>query len=120
MNKYFAVAALIFSVSPAYAGEVTEFQAATINLEPFQGVMYYTRGNDGYHVVATIAEGESGLPVRFEATLAEAQKMTISVPGKLGEKSRSFEISRVGGKLTVLEPQLVVHDTVAGAQALAR
>jgi hypothetical protein len=46
--------------------------------------------------------------------------MTISVPGKLGEKSRSFEISRVGGKLSVLEPQLVIDDTVAGAQALAR
>jgi hypothetical protein len=35
MNKYFALAALIFSVSPAYAGEVAEFQAASINLEPF-------------------------------------------------------------------------------------
>jgi hypothetical protein len=47
MNKYFALATLIFSVSPAYAGEVAEFQATSINLEPFQGVIYYTTGNDG-------------------------------------------------------------------------
>lgn len=73
MNKYFALAALIFTVSPAYAGDVGEFQAATINLEPFQGIIYYTNESDGYHVVATVAEGETGLPVRFEATLAEAQ-----------------------------------------------
>jgi hypothetical protein len=120
MNKYFALAALIFTVSPAYAGDVGEFQAATINLEPFQGIIYYTNESDGYHVVATVAEGETGLPVRFEATLAEAQKLTISVPGRMGEKSRSFEISRVGEKLTVLEPQLMIEDAVAGAQALAR
>src|SRR5262245_2756727 len=120
MNKYFALAALIFSLSPAYAGEVAEFQAASINLEPFQGIIYYANGSDGYHIVATIAEGETGLPVRFEATLAEAQKVTISVPGKLGEKGQLFEISRMGGKLTILEPQLAIDDTVAGAQALAR
>jgi hypothetical protein len=52
--------------------------------------------------------------------LAAAQKVTISVPGKVGEKSRSFEISRVGDKLTIIEPQLVIEDAVAGAQALAR
>ena len=120
MNKYFALAALIFSLSPAYAGEVAEFQAASINLEPFQGIIYYTNGSDGYHIVATIAEGETGLPVRFEATLAEAQKVTISVPGKVGEKGRSFEISRAGGKLTVLQPQLVSHDAAFAAQADAR
>ena len=75
---------------------------------------------DQYDVVATVAEGETALPVRFEATLAEAQKLTISVPGRMGEKSRSFEISRVGGKLTFLEPLLMIEDAVAGAQALAR
>src|SRR5262245_62303588 len=108
MNKLYALAALMISVSPAYAGEVTEFQAASINLQPFQGVMYYTTEKDGYHVVATIAEGEMGLPVRFEATLTETQKMTISVAGKVGEKSRSFEISRVGGKVTILEPEFAI------------
>src|SRR4029453_12141594 len=120
MNRHLAIAALILSVSPAYAGEVGEFQATSINLEPFQGIMYYTNASDGYHLVATIAEGETGLPVRFEATLAEAQKVTISVAGKVGEKSRSFEISRVGDKLTIVEPQLVIDDAVAGAQPLAR
>ena len=104
MNKYFAVAALIFSVSPAYAGEVTEFQAASINLEPFQGIVYYTNETDGYRVVTTISNGDAGMPVRFEATLLDGQKVTISVPGKLGEPTRALEIRRLQSKLVLAPP----------------
>ncbi|MER8441075.1 hypothetical protein NKH36_08735 [Mesorhizobium sp. M1312] len=65
--------------------------------------MHYTDENDGYRVIATIADGEAGLPVRFSATLAEGQSTTISVPGKLGEPEQSLELSRSGDKLTVTE-----------------
>src|SRR5262249_5155878 len=83
MNTYRSLAQLLLTLSPAHAGEMTELQAASINLAGFEGVVYYTNAADGYHLVATIAEGEAGMPVRFEATLADAQKVTISVPGKL-------------------------------------
>jgi hypothetical protein len=106
MTKYLALGALFLTLSPAYAGEVAEFQAKGINLQAFEGVVYYTNAADGYHVVATIAEGERGMPVRFEVTLADAQKMTISVPGKPGEKSHIIEVSRTGGKLMLVEPDL--------------
>ncbi|SJM31643.1 conserved hypothetical protein [Mesorhizobium delmotii] len=54
-------------------------------------------------MIATIADGEAGLPVRFSATLAEGQSARISVPRKLGEPEQSLEISRSGDKLTVTE-----------------
>src|SRR5215468_2715889 len=106
MNKYLALAALLLNFSPVHASEMAEFQAEGIRLEGFIGVVYYTNAADGYHVVATIADGERGTPVRFEATLADAQKMTISIPGKPGEKSRIIQISRTGGKLMLFEPEL--------------
>ena len=45
------------------------------------------------------------LPVRFEVTLTETQKLSISVPGKLGEQSQVLEMSHVGTKLVIAPPQ---------------
>ena len=59
--------------------------------------------DDVYRVVATIADGEAGSPLRFSATLADNQSATISVPGKLGEPGYSLEISRSGDKLILTE-----------------
>jgi hypothetical protein len=106
MKRYLALAALLFNLPAVHAGEMAEFQAEGINLQGFIGVVYYTNAADGYHVVATIADGERGMPVRFESTLADAQKMIISIPGKVGEKDRIIEISRTGDKLTLSEPEL--------------
>ena len=88
------------------------FRAESIDLGGFRGVVYYTTEDGGYHVVATIAEGESGLPVRFEATLTKTQKMTISVPGKLGEMSHMLEMSGADGKLVVANPQPPVTEII--------
>jgi hypothetical protein len=106
--------------APAYGGEVGDLQAESIDLGGFRGVVYYTSENGGYHVVATIAEGETGLPVRFEATLTETQKITISVPGKLGEMSRVLEMSGAHGKLVVANPQPPINAiAIASPQASA-
>jgi len=110
MNRYIPIAVLCLMFAPAYGGEVGDLQAESIDLGGFRGVVYYTSENGGYHVVATIAEGETGLPVRFEATLTETQKMTISVPGKLGEMSHVLEMSGTGGKLVVANPQAPVNE----------
>jgi hypothetical protein len=105
MNRYIPIAALCLMFTPAYAAEVGEVQAESIDLGGFRGVVFYTAENEGYRVVVTIAQGETGLPVRFEAMLTETQKMTITVPGKLGEKSHVLEMSRAGDKLLVAHPQ---------------
>jgi hypothetical protein len=106
MYKYALLWALCLGAPPVLAGELVDLQAESVEIGGFRGVVYYTTDHDGYRVVATIAEGKTGLPVRFEAVLAEAQKVTISVPGKLGEMSHVLELSRAGGKLVVSEPQL--------------
>jgi hypothetical protein len=101
MRKYISLVALCLTLTPVHAGEITDLQAESIDIGDFHGIVFYTGENDGYRVVATIAQGETGLPVRFEATLIEAQKITITVPGKLGEISQAIELTRVGSKLVV-------------------
>ena len=68
MSKYIALAMLCLAATPGQAGELSAMEAGSVDLGGFYGVVYYTNEQDGYHVIATIAEGESGLPVRFEAT----------------------------------------------------
>jgi hypothetical protein len=104
MNRSLWLAALCFATTPACAGELAEIQAASIDLSGFRGVVYYTNETDGYRVVTTMSNGDTGLPVRFEATLLDGQKMTISVPGKLGEPTRALEVRRLQGKLVLAPP----------------
>ena len=66
-------------------------------------MVFFTTQPDGYHIVVTIADGEAGLPVRFEASLTERQKLSITVPANLGQQSHVLVISRVAGKL-LMEP----------------
>ncbi|WP_292625056.1 hypothetical protein [Mesorhizobium sp.] len=103
INLIGGVAAFFLAASPLHAGELSAMAGESIDLGGFRGVVHYTDENDGYRVIATIAEGETGIPVRFSATLAEGQSATISVPRKLGEPEQNLEISRSGDKLTVTE-----------------
>ncbi len=103
INLIGGLVAVGLAVSPLHAGELSAIAGKNIDLGRFHGVVYYTSEHDGYRVVATIADGEAGLPVRFSATLAEHQSATISVPGKLGEAGYSLQISRSGDKLTLTE-----------------
>lgn len=97
------LAAFYLATTPLHAGELSAMAGESIDLGRFHGVVYYTSEDDGFRVVATIADGEAGLPVRFSATLADNHTTTISVPGELGEAAHSLEISRSGDKLTVKE-----------------
>jgi hypothetical protein len=97
------LAAFCLATPPLHAGELSTMAGGSIDLGRLHGVVYYTSEDDGYQVVVTMADGEDGLPVRFSATLAENQSVTISVPGKLGEPGRSLEISRSGDKLALTE-----------------
>src|SRR5262245_22786927 len=104
MYRFLLLAGLWFITSPAYASELTEIQAASIDVSGFRGVVYYTSESDGYRVVTTISEGENGLPLRFEASLLDGQKVIISVPGKLGEAAHALEVRRVHSTVTVAPP----------------
>ena len=115
MRKYIPLFGLCIMLTPAQAGDIADLQAESIDLGGFHGVVYYTAENDGYRVVATISEGEAGLPIRFEATLTDAQKLRISVPGKLGEVSQVLEMWRAGSRLVVSKPDIPL-EPVAIAQ----
>lgn len=115
MRKYIPLFGLCIMLTPAQAGDIADRQAESIDIGQFHGVVYYTTEHDGYRVTATIAEGEDGLPVRFEATLTETQKLRISVPGKLGEVSSVLEMWRAGGRLIVSKPEIPL-EPVAIAQ----
>lgn len=97
--------ALGLTVSPLQAGELSLSAMAgeSIDIGGLHGVLYYTRESHSYRVIATVADGETGVPVRFSATLADGQSATISAPGKLGEPVESLVMSRSGDKLIVTE-----------------
>ena len=106
-NLIGGVVAFGLAASPVHAGELSVTAGKSIRIGGLHGVLYYTNENDGYRVIATMADGEAGAPVRFSATLADGQSATISVPGKLGEPDQSLEISRSGDKLSVTRAGLM-------------
>ena len=116
MRNCIGFAVLCLAATSGQAGELTVLQAASFDVGGYHGVAYYTSEFDGYRVVATIAQEETGLPVRFEATLTEAQKITITVPGRLGEKSHVFELTRAGDKLVVASPEHADKELTAAHQ----
>jgi hypothetical protein len=112
MCRYVALLALL-AAAPAHAGELAPETAESIALGNIRGVIYFTEAADGYRIVTTLADGERGLPVRFESTLAENQRLTISVPGRLGEEGRMVEVSRSTNKIIVSYPQPLPDRVVA-------
>ena len=105
MYNYIALAALCAAATSAHAGELAPFEAESIELGSVRGVTYYVESPSGYRVVTTLADGGVSLPVRFEATLSDKQRLTISAPGRLGEKSTALEIMRAGDKLILSRTQ---------------
>ncbi len=116
MNRSIWLAALCFATTPAYAGDLVEIEAASIDLSGFRGVVYYSSESDGYRVVTTISNGEAELPVRFEATLLDGQKVTISVPGKVGEPPHAVEVRRLQSKVVLAPP--AAADAIIAAEAI--
>jgi len=84
--------------------ELAASHGGSIQLGSIRGIVYYTETRGGYRVIATLADGEAGQPVRFEAILTDKQSLTISVPGKAGEPDQAVEISRAADKLIIARP----------------
>ncbi len=86
----------------------------SIHLGRFDGAVYYTVEPDGYRVVATLASGADAQPIRFASTLQPGQRIVISVPQAVGQRSIDFEIVRDGD--TVLMSGIVsTPDLYVGA-----
>ncbi|HEY2755813.1 MAG TPA: hypothetical protein VGJ01_08720 [Pseudolabrys sp.] len=92
-------------IGAAHAGELKPVLSQKIDLGEVSGVAYYTVERDGFHVVATLAEGITGMPVRVRAILAPGQSVVLSTPRKVGAAAVAVEISRHGNQVLVGEAQ---------------
>ncbi|MBC8130484.1 MAG: hypothetical protein H7Y08_09210 [Rhizobiaceae bacterium] len=101
-----AAAALMSAGSAAsLADEVAPLAGKAVFLDAASGVVYYTKEADGFRVVATLSASERAAPLRFIATLADGQTITVSVPVEAGKSERALAISRRGETLTVAEAE---------------
>jgi hypothetical protein len=91
----------LVALSNVQADDMRPLEAHKVQLGSITGVAYYTSESDGYRVVTTLAQTDSGNPVRFVAVLLPNQKVTISVPGALNGPSATIDIIRRGDNVTI-------------------
>ena len=89
------------TVGTAHADQLRPIEGRRISLGEVSGVVYYTVEHDGFRIVATLAQGESGTPVRFEAVLAAGQSVVLSIPREAGVPPDAVEIHRDGDQIQV-------------------
>jgi hypothetical protein len=86
------------SLGAAHAGGgLRPIEGLSVNLGDVSGVAYYTVEPGGFRVVTTLAQGETGTPIRFVSVLASGQRVVLSTPHQAGV----LEITRNGDSLVV-------------------
>lgn len=96
------------SIGSAQAHGLRPIQSQNINLGDVSGIAYDTAERDGFRVVATLAQGKAGTPVRFEAVLAPGQSVALSTPRGVGLPPDAVEIGREHDTLFVRKPVTAV------------
>ena len=96
-SMLFAAAFGIAALAPARADGLRPMEGKSIDLGGISGIAYYTVERDGFHVVATLAQGEAGTPIRVVSVLAPGQRVVLSTPQQAG----AIEISRKGDSVLV-------------------
>jgi hypothetical protein len=96
------ISALTF-IGAAHAGGLEPLRPQSIDLGEVSGVAYYTVERDGFHVVATLGEGEAGTSVRFQAVLVPGQSVVLSIPRAVGAAPVVVELDRLGDDVFVVE-----------------
>ncbi len=99
-NMLLAAAFGIASVTAAQAEGLRPIEAKSIDLGAISGVAYYTVEPDGFRVVTTLAQGETGTPFRVVSLLTPGQRLLLSTP----QPSGVIEISREGDSVLVRKP----------------
>lgn len=106
-HTYLAAAiALTTSVGGAQADALLPIESRSIDLGAVAGNAYYTVEPNGFRLVATLAQGDTGTPVRFEALLLPGQSVVLSSPHEVGIDADAVEIARRGDQLLVNEPSV--------------
>jgi hypothetical protein len=119
VGTYCVLAGLIGAVGAAHGQDLLPMEARKVSLGDFNGIAYYTVEKDGLRVVATMAQGETGTPIRFVATLAPGQKTLLSVAGGVGQSEQRVELVRVDDRISIspaaaaTAPNSVTNFTVA-------
>ncbi len=102
MTRFLTASALTgLALIGVSAAELAPKGGYSIRLARFEGVIYYTVEEDGYHVVATLASGADEQPIRFVSTLGPGQRIVISVPQGVDEPRIDLEIVRSGDAVLV-------------------
>src|SRR6201999_4251673 len=97
------IASALTFIGAAHAGELKPVLSPKIDLGGISGVAYYTVERDGFHVVATLAQGEAGTPIRVVSVLAPGQRVVLSTP----QQADAIEISRKGDSVLVRKASAV-------------
>jgi hypothetical protein len=96
-----AIGIAIAFIGAAHADTFRPLQAQHVDLGAFAGVAYYTAEKDGHHLVVTLQAGETGTPMRFAATLAPGEGVTLSVPRHAGEQPVELHFVRQGEQIVM-------------------
>jgi predicted aconitase len=110
MNTFRTMLAAAFalaSIGAAHAEGLRPTEGRSIEFGQISGVAYYTVEPDGFRIVATLAQGETGTPVRFEAVLAPGQSVVLSTPREAGVAPHAVKISRHNDRVLVHEAVVV-------------
>jgi hypothetical protein len=100
MMRFFVALAMAGTslAGTAAASDLVPGNGYSLHLGGYNGALYYTTGDDGFRVVATLASGEVA-PIRLISTLTPGQSVTLSVPRGLGEPPATLVIWREGDTL---------------------
>ena len=112
MTTYRTIVAAAFalaSIGMARADELPPIEARIIDLGEVSGVAYYTVDRDGFRLVATLGQGETGTPVRFEAVLVPGQSVVLSTPREWGVAPDAVTITRRDDQMMVREAAAVTN-----------
>ncbi|MGH7117912.1 MAG: hypothetical protein ACREFP_02770 [Acetobacteraceae bacterium] len=103
LHRYGAVAAAATLLIPAAASaeSLAPIESRSITLGPLTGGVYDSVVPNGYRVVVTLQSGTPPSVVRFIATLAPGQSVTLFPPRGVGEPPIAVQIEGRGNQLPV-------------------
>jgi hypothetical protein len=116
----FLLAATLLVAGSAHADGLKPIEAKSFTLGTTTGIVYYTVQPTGYRVVATLQSGETPTVVRFVATLAPEQSVTLSSPRGVGEPAIEVRLVRHGDQLFVGDASQVAGGTTVLQTAAGR
>jgi hypothetical protein len=101
-----AAVAVVAVTGVVHAEALKPVQARKVDLGGLAGVAYYTVEEKGHRLVVSLRAPASETPVRFVATLAPEQAVTVSVPRSAGEPAVDLHFVRHGEHIEVKAPAI--------------